>query len=223
VSIILNIETAVQSSSICLAENELPISVRINPLQKDSAAWIHLAIDEMLEETGFSLQQLDAIAVSAGPGSYTGLRVAMATAKGLCYALNIPLIAINTLKIMAYAAKDGSDQLLCPMIDARRMEVFAAVFDQELNELVSSTNIVLEPISFHSILERKKVLFFGNGSTKFQAVISHPNAAFKNIEATAKDMITLTHSMFEMRNFVDLAYAEPFYGKDFHSTFKQSL
>jgi tRNA threonylcarbamoyladenosine biosynthesis protein TsaB len=192
VSIILNIDTAVQTSSICLAENDLALSLRVNPSQKESAAWIHSAIQEMMDQTGYSLQQIDAIALSAGPGSYTGLRVGMATAKGLCYALNIPLIAVNTLKIMAYAAKGLSDGLVCPMIDARRMEVFTAVFDQELNEMIPPFNLVLDQSSFNSLLEKEKILFFGNGSTKFQSVIHHPQALFQNIDVKSKNIIALT-------------------------------
>ena len=130
-SIILNIDTAVQSSSICLAENDQSISVKVNPSQKDSASWLHIAIKEILEETHFNFQQIDAIAVSEGPGSYTGLRVGMATAKGLCYVMNKPLITINTLQMMASDARDKHQGLLSPMIDARRMEVFTAVFDWE--------------------------------------------------------------------------------------------
>ena len=161
-SLILNIDTAVQTSSICLSENDETLAVKINPSQKDSAAWLHVAIKELLHEKNLFLQQLEAIAVSEGPGSYTGLRVGMATAKGLCYALNKPLITINTLQMMAFAAPKQHQGLLCPMIDARRMEVFTAIFDQNLNFILPPANLVLSETSFNDFLQKNKILFFGN-------------------------------------------------------------
>ena len=217
-SLILNIDTAVQTSSVCLAENYIPLAVKINPSQKDSAAWLHVAINELLQEKKLSLRQLDAVAVAAGPGSYTGLRVGMSTAKGLCYALNKPLITINTLHLMAFAANNNQADLLCPMIDARRMEVFAAIFDHEFNTVLSPSNIILRESSFESFLKGKKMLFFGNGSLKFQSVTNNPNALFSNIEVNASSMPKLTYTAFSKGDFANLAYSEPFYGKDFHST-----
>ena len=169
-----------------------------------------MAIKEMMEEAGISLQQLDAIAVSSGPGSYTGLRVSMATAKGLCYALQKPLITVGTLKMMAVAAREASTDLLCPMIDARRMEVFTAVYDHSLSEILSPVNIILDNESFKGLLEKHSILFFGNGSEKFRSLISHPNASFKNLEATAEHMTGLSYSQFKNKEFADLAYTEPY-------------
>jgi tRNA threonylcarbamoyladenosine biosynthesis protein TsaB len=221
VSFILNIDTAVQSASVCLAKNENLLGIKINPSQKDHAAWLHIAIRELLSEHAIGMQQLDAIAISAGPGSYTGLRVGMATAKGLCYALNIPMIAVGTLKMMAVAALDETAELLCPMIDARRMEVFTAVFDHGLKEILSPTNLILDASSFSNM--EHTICFFGNGSTKFQAITKHPRAIFKIIDANAQHMIGLSYQNFMNQNFAGLAYSEPFYGKDFHSSPKQSL
>jgi len=223
VSIILNIETAVQTSSICLAENDRPISVKINPSQKDSAAWLHVAINEIVSENHFNFQQLDAIAVSEGPGSYTGLRVGMATAKGLCYVLNRPLITINTLRMIASAVQKKHEGLLCPMIDARRMEVFTAVFDQELNFVLAPTNIILNEDSFEELTQENNVLFCGNGAHKFQQMVKHSNAVFDFNEADASAMTSLSYNKFLRGEFADLAYSQPFYGKDFHSSAKQSL
>jgi tRNA threonylcarbamoyladenosine biosynthesis protein TsaB len=223
VSIILNIETAVQTSSICLAENDRPISVKINPSQKDSAAWLHVAINEIVSENHFNFQQLDAIAVSEGPGSYTGLRVGMATAKGLCYVLNRPLITINTLRMIASAVQKKHEGLLCPMIDARRMEVFTAVFDQELNFVLAPTNIILNEDSFEELIQENNVLFCGNGAHKFQQMVKHSNAVFDFNEADASAMTSLSYNKFLRGEFADLAYSQPFYGKDFHSSAKQSL
>ncbi|HWJ92592.1 MAG TPA: tRNA (adenosine(37)-N6)-threonylcarbamoyltransferase complex dimerization subunit type 1 TsaB, partial [Flavisolibacter sp.] len=195
---------------------------RTNPVQKDHASWIHNAIRDLWIEAGITAGALDAIAVSAGPGSYTGLRVGMATAKGLAFALNIPLIAVGTLKMMAFAAKGKSDALLCPMIDARRMEVFTAVFDADLNEVLKSTNLVLVENSFGSLLETHHIIFFGNGSNKFRPLMHHPHAFFQEISASALHMAFLSYSKFLKREFSDLAYSEPFYGKEFHSSVKKS-
>jgi tRNA threonylcarbamoyladenosine biosynthesis protein TsaB len=219
VSYILNIDTAVVSASLCLAKDSEVVGLKINPSQKDHAAWLHVAIREMMEEAGLSLQELDAIAVSSGPGSYTGLRVSMATAKGLCYALQKPLITVGTLKMMAVAALDAPTRLLCPMIDARRMEVFSAVYDHSLSEILSPVNIVLEKESFQEILHANSVLFFGNGSEKFMHLTSDPNAYFKKLEPNAQHMTGLSFSQFENQEFADLAYSEPYYGKAFYTPF----
>jgi tRNA threonylcarbamoyladenosine biosynthesis protein TsaB len=219
VSLILNIDTAVQSASVCLAENEQLRSIKVNPSQKDHAAWLHVAIKDLLIERDRKLQQLDAIAISAGPGSYTGLRVGMATAKGLCYALNIPLIMINTLQMMAAAAREQPCELLCPMIDARRMEVFTAIFNHELKEILPTANLVLDGHSFKDLADKHSICFFGNGSTKFQSIIKSPQAVFSDVHATAADMVVLSYQKFKNIAFADLANAEPHYGKDFHSNF----
>jgi len=223
VSIILNIDTAVQTSSICLAENDKVLALKSSPSQKDSAAWLHVAINELLNEHSLTAQRLDAIAVSEGPGSYTGLRVGMATAKGLCYVLQKPLITINTLQMMAVAAQNESTDLICPMIDARRAEVFTAVFDMQLNFIQPPTNLILTEISFSDLLQRHTITFFGNGSPKFQQLIKHPNAIFKSFGISALLMILLSNQKFIDREFADLAYSQPFYGKDFYSLSKQSL
>lgn len=219
-SLILNIDTAVKTSSVCLARDGQSIAVKINPSQKDSAAWLHPGIRELLQETNTALHQLEAIAVSEGPGSYTGLRVGMATAKGLCYALNKPLIAINTLKLMANAAGNTKADLLCPMIDARRMEVFTAVFDRQLNLVLPPASLILDETCFQDILRGNTVLFFGDGSTKFQPVVKNHHAVFATVDASAEAMASLSYQHFLKREFSDIAYSHPFYGKDFHSSIK---
>jgi tRNA threonylcarbamoyladenosine biosynthesis protein TsaB len=219
VSYILNIDTAVQTASVCLAENEKSIGLKINPSQKDHAAWLHVAIEELLKEKNLVLNQLNAIAVSSGPGSYTGLRVSMAAAKGLCYALQIPLITINTLQMMAAAAVNSTSDLLCPMIDARRMEVFTAVFDSSLKEIIPATNLILTETSFQDLLEQNKIRFFGNGSKKFQSISKNTNGIFEVIDATAEYMVQLSFQRLKEQAFADLAYAEPFYGKEFYTPF----
>ena len=219
VSFILNIDTAVTMASVCLANDDQPLALRINPSQQDHAAWLHVAIRDLLQETAISMQELEAIAISAGPGSYTGLRVGMAAAKGLCYALQKPLITVSTLKMMAVAAQGEPTELLCPMIDARRMEVFTAIYDRSLAEILSPVNIILEKTSFEEILRHSSVSFFGNGSAKFKEISSSVNSHFNTIEAHAKHMTPLSFSEFRQNKFADLAYAEPFYGKDFYTPF----
>ena len=220
VSMILNIDTAVQTSSISLSENGKALGVKSNPSQKDSSAWLHVAINELLQEHQLTVQNLSAVAVSEGPGSYTGLRVGMATAKGLCYVAQKPLITINTLQMMAVAAQNESTDLICPMIDARRMEVFTAVFDHDLNFVLPSTNTVLNENSFSELLELHTITFFGNGSSKFQELTRHPNAIFKSFEINALLIISLSNQKFITQEFANLAYSQPFYGKDFYSLAK---
>jgi tRNA threonylcarbamoyladenosine biosynthesis protein TsaB len=217
VSLILNIDTAVAAASICLADGENCIGFKINPEPKESATWIQVAIKALMEEQNIPLSALKAIAVSSGPGSYTGLRVGMATAKGLCYALKIPLISLNTLQIMSSAAVDEPTELLCPMIDARRMEVFTAIYNKQLQEVVHFQPVILQPDSFADILNKKPVTFFGNGSEKFKNLTTSPNAFFQSIEISANNMSRLAFQHYKAENFADLAYSEPFYGKEFYN------
>jgi tRNA threonylcarbamoyladenosine biosynthesis protein TsaB len=143
----------------------------------------------------------------------------MAAAKGLCYALQIPLITINTLQMMAAAAVNSTSDLLCPMIDARRMEVFTAVFDSSLKEIIPATNLILTETSFQDLLEQNKIRFFGNGSKKFQSISKNTNGIFEVIDATAEYMVQLSFQRLKEQAFADLAYAEPFYGKEFYTPF----
>ncbi|MGZ5285888.1 MAG: tRNA (adenosine(37)-N6)-threonylcarbamoyltransferase complex dimerization subunit type 1 TsaB [Flavisolibacter sp.] len=221
-SIVLHIDTAVQTSSICLSSGDNVLVTKVNPAQRDAANWLHVAIKTTLHEQGLQPHELNAIAISAGPGSYTGLRVGMSAAKGLCYALNIPLITINTLEQMAWAAGDQDKALLCPMIDARRMEVFTALFDESFDVILPATNKILDASSFSERLDQQKIFFFGNGSEKFKAVTTHQNARFGDITTTAQHMLPLVVKKLKRGEYADLAYAEPFYGKDFHSVVKES-
>jgi tRNA threonylcarbamoyladenosine biosynthesis protein TsaB len=217
VSRILCIDTAVQTASICLAENDKVVALKENSDPKDSAAWLQVAVRDILTDQDVSIQQLNAVALSAGPGSYTGLRVGMAAAKGLCYALSIPLITVNTLQMMAGAALHQKSDLLCPMIDARRMEVFTAVYDKELNEVIPTQALILQPDSFTNLLSDRTITFFGNGSSKFQALLQHSNASFSHIVANAAQLLPFACQSFLQKAFADLAYCEPFYGKAFQS------
>ena len=221
---LLHIETAVEGASLCLSKDGAVLATEQNKAIRDSAAWLHTAIENMFREQKIGLNQLDAIAVSAGPGSYTGLRVGMATAKGLCYALKVPLIALNTLEIMTAAVTDTAAALLCPMIDARRMEVFTALYTKEGEVVTAPHNKILDATSFEEELAKHRVLFFGNGSKKFQPVATNANALFSDIEFSAVHMVRSATNAFSLKAFTDLAYSEPFYVKEFFTPqFAQSI
>lgn len=165
----------------------------------------------------FKDKKIDAIAVSGGPGSYTGLRIGVALAKGLCYGFNVPLIAIDTLMLMTNQMTDRyPDHLFCPMIDARRMEVYCAIYDTQLNNLKPVSADIINEQSFIDYLSTNKVCFFGNGSNKCREIITHPNALFiDNIVPLASQMNTLAQEKFDKGQFEDVAYYEPYYLKEF--------
>jgi tRNA threonylcarbamoyladenosine biosynthesis protein TsaB len=224
-ALILNIDTALDTAYISLANNERGLAHAINEATKDHAAWIQTAIVNLIREAGRRVADLDAIGVSIGPGSYTGLRIGLSTAKGLCFALKIPLITINTLEIMAFSAlheikaHDPSlltqNFLICPMIDARRMEVFAAVYNPDFDEIYGPHSRILDPLAFEELLGRQKILFLGNGSVKFKSICQNANAIFKNLALNPFALSTLTYKNFIGNNFATLAYAEPLYLKEF--------
>ena len=235
-ALLLNIDTATENASIALSENGQAVLTMVNNQQRDHAAWIQPAIQNLLQETGRTMRELQGVAVTAGPGSYTGLRVGMATAKGLCFALGIPLITENTLKVMAYAAtvqsfpngdeyrikaglKNGT--LLSPMIDARRMEVFTALYDLGLNIVENPAALILDADSFNKELENNSILFLGNGSAKWKPVCNHPHAFFSDVNQTAEHLAPLAEVLFLQEKFADLAYEEPVYLKEFYSHIKK--
>ena len=219
-ALILNIDTAVDVASLCLAKDGKALSISKNESQKDHASWLHLAIKEIFEKNNLQLISVDAIAVTGGPGSYTGLRIGMATAKGICFALNKPLISLNTLLVMANAAKDESADLLCPMIDARRMEVFTAIYIKELEIVKDPAAITLNENSFAEYLSNNSICFFGNGSYKLRAIEKSPQAFFSDIKTDASSMTSLSEKSFAEKKFADLAYAEPLYLKEFYTQAK---
>jgi tRNA threonylcarbamoyladenosine biosynthesis protein TsaB len=216
-AIILNIDTAAETASVCLSRDAEVIKLAINDNQKDHAAWLHPAIREMIKEAGVHIHELDAVAVSIGPGSYTGLRVGLSAAKGLCYALNIPLIAIGTLELMASRVNKEAADLLCPLIDARRMEVFMAVYDRSMQEIIKPCAMILDESSFANLLSSQKVCFCGSGSKKLQKILDHDHALFSNNTANAADMTPLACQFFLEKSFADTAYTVPLYIKEFYS------
>ena len=227
-SLILNIDTSSADASICLAREGISIASLENGDQKDHASWIHPAIEKLLESAGCRVHDLNAVAVTAGPGSYTGLRVGMSTAKGLCYALNIPLVTENTLKVMALATKqilsdreDVQDLLICPMIDARRMEVFTALFNQSMEEVMQSCALVLSDKSFSDVLASREIVFSGSGSGKFKQLVAHHHAIFLETHYSASQLAVLSQKKFVNREFDDIAYSEPLYLKEFYTISKK--
>jgi len=223
---ILCIDTSMENAGICLSENGSVINRKYNTVQQDHATWIHTAIKDLLEESSKNINELSAIAVTEGPGSYTGLRVGMATAKGLCYSLHIPLITENTLKLIAYAVKKNLKGvyplpvLLCPMIDARRMEVFTVVYNTNLVGVVEPAAIVLDQHSFHEQLNNNIIVFCGNGSAKWQYICNHPNAEFSNVHYDITDLAILAEKKYDNHNFSQLAYTEPAYLKNVYTGLK---
>ncbi|HEX7905977.1 MAG TPA: tRNA (adenosine(37)-N6)-threonylcarbamoyltransferase complex dimerization subunit type 1 TsaB [Chitinophagaceae bacterium] len=221
-SLILTIDTAIDTASICLADEGRMLSFRKNDNQKEQAEWIHIAIQEVMKDGGYTLHDLKAIAVINGPGSYTGLRIGLSTAKGLCYALNIPLITVGSLELMAVAAKNQLEKelankkyLLCPMIDARRMEVYTALYDTNMTQVLQPQAMLLQSGCFSEIIQKEMIVFFGNGSEKFRNIFLHPNAVFvENIPPRAVDISGVTFEYYMSNRFADLAYAEPLYIKD---------
>jgi len=218
-ALILNIDTATEKASICLAQEGKALALAGNLTQKEHAAWLHPAIEQMMQQTGYRLRDLQAVAVTAGPGSYTGLRVGMAAAKGFCFALDIPLIAEDTLRTMAFAAKEQlpDDGLLCPMIDARRMEVFTAVYQKDGTALIPSTAMVVEPNSFDPWLQDHPVSFFGDGSSKCKPIIINPRAHFRDVNYHAGYLGYVAFLRYLRKEFTGLAYSEPAYTKEFYT------
>ncbi|MGC4101536.1 tRNA (adenosine(37)-N6)-threonylcarbamoyltransferase complex dimerization subunit type 1 TsaB [Ferruginibacter sp.] len=217
-SLLLNIDTATETAFVSIADKGLIIASQSNASQKDHAAFLQVAVRQLAQETGIHLSDIAAVAVAAGPGSYTGLRVGMSGAKGICYALNKPLITLNTLEILANGIllqNDTPGTLLCPMIDARRMEVFTAVYDHSLNAVLDPCAMVLTEDSFKQLLQEHSIVFFGNGAAKWQQVCQHQNASFATVSNAAAAMAHLSHQYFTRQQFADLAYSEPFYLKEF--------
>jgi tRNA threonylcarbamoyladenosine biosynthesis protein TsaB len=220
---ILNIETSMRLCSVALGDGERCAFGRVNSEGLNHAALLSIFIQEALDFLKAKGQKLDAVAVSGGPGSYTGLRIGVSTAKGLCYALDIPLIAVATLDILTLGAMEKmptvGDILFCPMIDARRMEVYTALMDKNLNLLEDISAQIIDSHSFSDRLKHQKIAFFGDGAEKCRPYIASPNAIFiDGIEAAAERMITLSATAFEQKKFADTAYFEPFYLKEFQAT-----
>lgn len=219
-SLILNIETATRNCSVSLAENGQLIALK--EFSGDGYTHgenLHVFIKEVFQTSGVTADQLSAVAVSKGPGSYTGLRIGVSAAKGLCFSLDIPLIAIPTLQILAMACKENKSGYIVPILDARRMEVYSAIFDAQYNMLRAVKAEIIDSTSFQEILHKDEVCFLGDAVEKTQKVIKHSNAHFiEEILPSAKEMVEISFKKFQHQEFEDVAYLEPFYLKDFIGT-----
>ncbi len=228
-SLLLHIETTTRACSAGLSKDGTMLALR-ESIDKDYAhsTLLTVFIEELFKETDTKPAHLDAVAVSSGPGSYTGLRIGVSAAKGFCYALDIPLIAVNTMKALSVMAKDhlltNKDLLspsclevyYCPMLDARRMEVYFGLFDNQLKQVKETGAAIIDESSFEKELENRKIIFFGDGAEKCRSMIKSKNALFLNdIWPSAKGMVSEAEQKWQQKDFVDLAYFEPFYLKDF--------
>ena len=215
-SYILNIETATTNCSVSLSKKGETVVLKEDYSSNYShAERLHVYIDEVLGSSGISKSELDAIAISKGPGSYTGLRIGVSTAKGLCYALDKPLIAVATLEALARQI-EVEEGLIVAMLDARRMEVYSAVFDHEYSQIRTTQAQVLDTNAFNEYLNLGKVYFIGNGVVKAKEIISHDNAVF--IEGklpSANEMSAIAYHKYQKSDIEDVAYFEPYYLKDF--------
>lgn len=216
---ILCIDTTSEFCSVSLFINQNLIENNNSKIERSHSKLLIKLIDDTLNNNKLKIADIDIFSISKGPGSYTGLRIGLSSIKGFCYALDKPLVSINTLKILAISALeniDDKDFILCPMIDARRMEVYTKSFDHNLNELSNDQAIILEKDTFDNYKD-KKVYFFGNGSDKYKKIVNRKNFIFiDNINPDSKFMGQLSYNKFINRNFEDLSSFEPNYIKDFY-------
>jgi tRNA threonylcarbamoyladenosine biosynthesis protein TsaB len=219
---ILSIETATQTCSVALHREEKLLAVQDFHLDKSHSSILHPLVRDMLAYCESGRADLDAVAVSMGPGSYTGLRIGVSAAKGLCYALDVPLIAVNTLEAMALSVRHylGAGSWLCPMLDARRMEVYCLLQDESGRQVIETRPLILDRQSFTDYLQDHRICFFGNGSDKARPLLEqHSHATFvENVSCSARWVGELARLRYQEGFFEDLAYFVPFYLKEFQGT-----
>jgi tRNA threonylcarbamoyladenosine biosynthesis protein TsaB len=223
-ALLLSLETSAQGCSVALHDDGILVASKVTETPRSAASQLTVMIDEIFRATNNNPQQLDGVIVAAGPGSYTGLRIGVATAKGICYALTIPLVSVNTLELMAFQflempsiEKELSDNaILCPMLDARRMEVYCALFDQDLSYKEQVQTKVIDEYSFKNIIDVSQVFFFGEGADKCKDIIKHQNAHFfPGVIPLASSLGVIGYKKWKAGVFEDLVLFEPFYLKDF--------
>ncbi|MFA6812561.1 MAG: tRNA (adenosine(37)-N6)-threonylcarbamoyltransferase complex dimerization subunit type 1 TsaB [Bacteroidaceae bacterium] len=227
-SCILNIETSTSVCSVAACQDGHPIFVKEDLKGPSHAVSLGVYIDEALSFIDSHAIPLDAVAVSCGPGSYTGLRIGVSMTKGICYGRDVPLLGIPTLKVLCVPVllyhELPDDALICPMLDARRMEVYSAVYDRSLNEKRKISANVVDQDFYKMFLDKHPVYFFGNGAEKCKAVMNHPNAHFiSDILPLAKMMSPLSDKALAEKDFKDVAYFEPFYLKEFIASVPKKL
>jgi tRNA threonylcarbamoyladenosine biosynthesis protein TsaB len=229
-ALILNLDTSTRICSVALARDGELIAWKESHEDKSHASLLSVFMKQILAESSIDISDLEAVAVSKGPGSYTGLRIGVSTAKGLAYAAGIPLISVDTLAALAKGVLLGNhfdkedypvdeSLLLCPMIDARRMEVYTATFQASGKMIQQVSARIINEDSYSNIPKQSHLVFFGDGAAKCKDIIQHPNAHFlSGIETSAKFMVALAESAWQEKRFEDVAYFEPFYLKDFVAT-----
>jgi tRNA threonylcarbamoyladenosine biosynthesis protein TsaB len=216
--LLLSIETSTPTCSVALHLDGQLLGCYETAIERSHSQYLTVMIESLLKHCGYELSALGAVALSRGPGSYTGLRIGSSTAKGLCYALDIPLYTVDTLQAMAAQCIPfmPSEVLLCPMLDARRMEVYTCLYDSSLTALQPMQALVLNPKSFSEILAQQTIVIFGNGAAKFANICTHAHLRYiANVHPSAKTIgqLALTHG-----HLADVAYFEPFYLKEFVGT-----
>lgn len=213
---ILNIHTATETAIINLMGDGEILGTFTNDETKQHASFLHTAISKLLQQHGIAIKNLDATGVTSGPGSYTGIRVGLATAKGLCYALKIPLITYNSLEVMAISASNfakDNHAFYCPMIDARRMEVYTAIYNYQIEEITPPSAMILNENSFAEILNCHKIFFSGSGSNKFQQISKHTNAVFLHCGISTESLAKIAWKKYAKNDFENVPYARPLYIK----------
>ncbi|WP_411030103.1 tRNA (adenosine(37)-N6)-threonylcarbamoyltransferase complex dimerization subunit type 1 TsaB [Spongiimicrobium sp. 3-5] len=223
-AIILNLETATTNCSVSIAKDGKLIALKEHNSEGYShSELLHVFIKEVLEDASLKFEDLDAIAVSKGPGSYTGLRIGVSAAKGLCFSLNIPLISVATLRALAHQAIKQKVDFIIPVLDARRMEVYAAVFNSKIIELRKTKAEIIDETSFQEYVKKGKVCLIGSGAEKCTGILEHPNFVFNTLAfPSAKEMCLLSYEHYKSNTFEDLAYFEPYYLKNFMLQGKKS-
>ncbi len=218
---ILNIHTATEIAIVNLSLGARTIFTARNINTKQHAAFVHEAVNDVLTSEGITAKDLNAIGVTSGPGSYTGMRVGLAAAKGFCYALQIPLIAHNTLELIALSTIDFAEDreaLYCPMIDARRMEVYSAIYDFNMKQVEPPGAKILNEDSFRDYLEKFKIIFSGSGSKKFQQLVKTPASRFVEIDISTEVLTKASREKYKKSDFEDVSTIYPLYMKDFYTT-----
>lgn len=216
-AIILHLETATTNCSVSISKgNDTIVLKENNAASYSHSEQLHVFIKEALKEASLSFSDLDAVAISKGPGSYTGLRIGVSAAKGLCFALDLPLISVPTLQSMAHQVPLKESELVIPVLDARRMEVYSCVYDANYDEIRETRAEIIDEESFKDYISDKKVYVVGSGAEKCRGVVQHPNFVFdESVVPSAKDMVSMAFKKYESKQFEDVAYFEPYYLKDF--------
>lgn len=216
-AIILNLETATTNCSVSISNgNEVIFLKENNAVNYSHSEQLHVFIKEVLQEASLSFSDLNAIAISKGPGSYTGLRIGVSAAKGLCFSLDLPLISVPTLQSMAHQAQLGEGDLVIPVLDARRMEVYSAVFNHQYEEIRETRAEIIDGNSFLDYVSNLKVHVVGSGAEKCMDMLAYPNFEFDtSIVPSAKEMAPIAFEKYNKGQFEDVAYFEPYYLKDF--------